>query len=643
VTQTEQATPAQPQPRPAGDGGWQGFTTAVSGSRVTLCALVIVAAQVCLNTFVLNKGFFQQDDFAIAGLAAHSLSWHLLLQNYGGHLMPGVFLFAWLPTHAGGYDWGLWAGTLIILQAFASLAVLRALRTLVGNRMLLLIPLAVFAFTPMTLADLAWWSVGIQSVPIQIAVALAVDQHVRYVRSGRVRNAVCAFVWVVFGLAFFEKAAGIPLLLFALTIAYLVPGSWGQAIRSTLRKHWIAWTMYVVAIIGEIVIYVSGLNSSSVQVPLASNAFTFSWHLIWDTFVPAALGGPWHWAGVSATPASWLLYLYSDTPTALLDASWVIAGCVVIASLWYRARAWRAWVILLGWLLVVDAGPVILGRLAAFGTELSSETGYVTDAAPVLAICLTIAFLPLRDEERPYRAVRPRALPKALTLGTVSVLLLASCAWSAVAYRDKLRPQNTRSYIATASAALKSVPPDSVIYPSQLPNVMVWQLFGPLSQVQNALRPLVNQVVGQHFQWSGAPTGKVTNYLIFNASGQLVPATVTGAHSLPFAKPSDCVLHTKGMRLSLTANVFALPLVMQIGYFAAKQVTLAVSFGGRQYRLTLPASGLAYGYLPVQGPGSTVVITPVTPSPSICIGTVSVGTVGPSAKGAPVPLFPAAG
>lgn len=639
MTQTEQATPAQP----TADGGWRGFTTAVSGSRLTLFALVIVAAQVCLDSFVLNRGFFQQDDFAIAGLAAHPLSWHLLFQNYQGHLMPGVFLFAWLPAHAGGYDWGLWAGTLIILQACASLAVLRALRTLVGNQVLLLIPLAVFAFTPMTLADLGWWSVGVQSAPIQLAIAMAVDQHVRYVRTGRRHNAVGAFAWVVFGLAFFEKAAGIPLLLFALTIAYLMPGSWTLAIRGTLRKHWMAWSLYLIAMVGEIAIYVSGLNSSSVQVPLASNAATFSWALIWDTFVPAALGGPWHWVGVPGTPAAWRLYLYSGAPTALLDVSWVVAACVIIASLWYRARAWRAWLILLGWLLAVDAVPVVLGRLAAFGTQLSSETGYVTDAAPILAICLTIAFLPLRDEERPYRAVRPRGLARALTLGTASALFLASCAWSAVAYRDKLSPQNTRSYIATASAALKSVPPDAVIYPGQLPNAMIWQLFGQLSQVQNALRPLVNQVSGQHFQWTSAPTGKVTDYLTFNGSGQLVPATVTGAHSLPFAKQSDCVLHTSGMRLPLTANVFAVPLLMQIGYFAAKPVTLAVSLGGRHYRLTLPASGLAYGYLPVQGPGSTVVITPVTPSPSICIGTVTVGTVGPSPAGKPVPLFPAAG
>ena len=67
-----------------------------------------------------------------------------------------------------------------------------------------------FLFTPMALADLSWWAVGTQSVPIQLALAMAVDQHVRYIRTGRIRNAVFAALWVLFGLAFFEKAAAIP-------------------------------------------------------------------------------------------------------------------------------------------------------------------------------------------------------------------------------------------------------------------------------------------------------------------------------------------------------------------------------------------------------------------------------------------------
>src|SRR5947199_4466671 len=173
VTQTQDRIVESP------GAGWHGFAAWLVSKRVTLSALLLIAAQVGLDSFVLNRGFFQQDDFTIGGLAAQPFSWHLLFQNYFGHLMPGVFALAWGPVHAGGYDWGLWAGTLVLLQALTGLALLRALRTLCGNRMLLLIPLGLFLFTPMTMADLTWWAVGVQSVPIQLALVMAVDQHVR--------------------------------------------------------------------------------------------------------------------------------------------------------------------------------------------------------------------------------------------------------------------------------------------------------------------------------------------------------------------------------------------------------------------------------------------------------------------------------
>ena len=620
--------------------GWPGFAAWLTRKRVTLSALLLIAAQVGLNSYVLNRGFFQQDDFAIGGLAAQPFSWHLLFQNYFGHLMPGVFALAWGPVHAGGYDWGLWAGTLVLLQALTGLALLRALRTLFGNRMLLLIPLGIFLFTPMALADLSWWAVGIQSVPIQLALAMAVDQHVRYIRGGRIRNAVFAALWVLFGLAFFEKAMAIPVLLFALTSAYLVPGSWPKAMLSTLRRHWIAWALYAGTIVAEIVVYVSGLRSSPIRLPLASSAVTFGWHLLLDTFVPAAFGGPWRWTPTTGVPRDWALYAFAAPPTVLLGISWALAALVVMASLWYRRRAWPAWIILLGWLVAVDIVPIVLGRLAAYGTPLATQTGYVADAAPVLAICLAIAFLPLRGEQEAYRTTPPRSRPRVALTGAVAAVFVVSAAWSAFAYRGQLHPENTRSYLATASAALTGVAPDTVIYPTQLPTQMASPLFGKLADVQNALAPVVNQVPGQQVRWTSSPTGQVSHFMIFDAQGRLDPATVAGPHSFSFRHPSDCVLTASGLQLQLNGNVFPLPFLMQIGYYAARPVRLSVTFGGRQYEVRLGATELAYAYLPVQGPGNSVVITPVTPDPKICIGTVTIGNVQASATGTPVPAFP---
>jgi hypothetical protein len=635
-------TQVQDRTAESSGSGWQDFAAWVTGKQVTLSALALIIAQISLITYVLNRGFFQQDDFAIAGLAAQPFSLHLLFQNYYGHLMPGVFALAWTAVHADGYDWGLWAGSLVALWALAGLALLRALRTLFGNRMALLLPLGVFLFTPIALTDLSWWAIGCQSVPVQLALAMAVDQHVRYIRTGRIRNTVFASLWVVFGLAFDEKAVAIPVLLFALTSAFLVPGSWPRATLSTLRRHWAAWALYGAAMAGEIVVYALSLGTSQnqVKVPMASGAVTFASHLLLDTFVPAVFGGPWHWTVPLGTSSSWALLATASPPPGLLGLSWALAALVITASLVYRRRAWPAWVILVGWLVVVDVVPVVLGRPAVDGSLLATLTYYVSDAMPVLAICLAIAFLPLRDEQHAYRTAPPRGRPRRVVAGTAAVLFAISAVWSATAYRGELHPQNSRSYLATASAALAGVPPGTVVYSTPIPLQMAWILLSQLTGAQDALAPLVNQLPSKQFRWTTAPSGKITSLMIFDAQGRLRPAVIQGPHTYPFRRQADCLRTTAGMRLPLTGTVYPVPVVVQIGYYAARATTVTITFGGHQSRLTLPASKLAYAYLPMQGPGNTVAITPVTSGPQVCIGTITVGNVEASPTAAPEPVFP---
>jgi hypothetical protein len=643
VTQTDLQATAVPA-----DAGWRDFINWLTAKRVTLCALAFVAVQVGLNAYVLRKGFFQEDDFIIGGLASRSLDLHLLFLNYTGHLMPGAFAMAWLLTHTGGgYDWGLWAGSLVALQALAGLAMLRALRTMFGDRMAILVPLGVFLFTPMTVPTLSWWAAGINSVPMELAIPLAVDQHVRYVRDGRFRNAIFAAFWVLFGLAFFEKSVGIVLLLFALTTAFLVPGSWPEAVRTTLRRHWPAWTLQVAAVVTELVLYLLSLHTSVVKpkTPQASHAAVFSWDLIWRNFVPGAFGGPWRWFAPPFTATSWPLYAVASVPEVLAVMSWVLAALVIGASLWYRSGAGKAWAIMFGWLVVVDIVPVALGRVSLFGPTIYTETLYVADAAPVLALCLALAFLPLKGEQHPYRVRLRNGKLRMATVGALAVVFLAGAVISDVAYQGDLHPQNSRSYLATASAALADAPAGSVIYTGQIPTEMAWNLFGTYSQVQNTLGPLIRAVGGQGYRFATWPDGMTNNFLIFDDQGRLHPAKVAGV-STPSrgSQLKDCLLPAGGMQLPLTAESYSGQLLMVLPYLSTKPVTLAITFGGHQYQLTLPASPLASAYLPVDGPDNAVQIVPQTPDPNICIGQITVGyVVGADPKGTPIPAAPLPG
>jgi hypothetical protein len=60
---------------------------------------------------------------------------------------------------------------------------------------------------------------------------MAVDAHVRYLRSGRARNAVAATGWLLAAMVASEKGAVVPLLLFGLTAAFFVPGRPRAAVR----------------------------------------------------------------------------------------------------------------------------------------------------------------------------------------------------------------------------------------------------------------------------------------------------------------------------------------------------------------------------------------------------------------------------
>jgi hypothetical protein len=77
-------------------------------------------------------------------------------------------------------------------------------------------------------------------------------------------------------------------------------------------------------------------------------------------FVPVAVGGPWRWFVPGGD------YGFAAETPALTQVSWVLAALIVGASLRYRRHALRSWLILAGWLLLADFGPVAISRLTEY-------------------------------------------------------------------------------------------------------------------------------------------------------------------------------------------------------------------------------------------------------------------------------------
>src|SRR5215469_12685534 len=195
----------------------------VSKRIVMLIAVALIAAQLIWKAQLLHGLYFVRDDFHDLDLAIERpLTWSYLTYIWDGHLIMGLRLVAWLLVRVSLYNWGLASAVTLAFTAAASLACYRALRTLFGDGPRILIPLIFYLLTPLTIATFAWWSSAMESVPLQLAIFMALTSHVLYVRTAKTKHLLAAGFWVAFGLIFFEKALVLPALLFVLTAGFLI-------------------------------------------------------------------------------------------------------------------------------------------------------------------------------------------------------------------------------------------------------------------------------------------------------------------------------------------------------------------------------------------------------------------------------------
>jgi hypothetical protein len=392
--------PAEERPEPRDAAGW------ARDNGVTLGAVTLIVIQLLWMGTLLARSYFRQDDYFNFDRALSSgLTWKYLMLLSAGHMAPLGFGISWVLARLALYNWPLICIVILALVAAACVALLRVLRTLFGDRPAILIPLAVYLFCPLALAAVDWWSVAVQTLPLELSIFMAVDAHVRYLRGGRMRTAVAAAGWLLLGMATAQKGAVTPLLLFALTSAFFVQGRWIAAASVALRRYWRAWVLYGVLLAGYCALFFSRLPSSTTPATApgpVGRVISFVSTLVGTTMVPGALGGPWHWAVIGDG------YAQASPPAALQQLSWGLALLIVLASCIYRVRAWRAWAIIAGWIVAADVIPVVIGRLGAEQPGLLGlQARYVTDAVSVLALCLGFAFLPLAGDEGGYRFRRP--------------------------------------------------------------------------------------------------------------------------------------------------------------------------------------------------------------------------------------------
>ncbi len=614
------------EPREAAD--W------LRGHGVTLAAVTLIAIQLLWMGDLLAHSYFRQDDYSYLYRGLDSgFGWKYLMWEDAGHLQPLGMALAWVLARVSLYNWPLTCVVTLLLLAGVCFAMLRTLRTLFGNRPAILVPLAVFLFSPLQLAGVSWWSVAIDILPLELGLLMAVDAHVRYVRGGQARNAVAAAGWLLLAVAASDKGAVVPLLLFGLTAAFLVAGPLKASVVAAVARYWRLWLGYAVIVAAWGAVYLSQLPGSTVKPDSASDVLNFVSTFTGTTLLPATLGGPWRWSAAG--------YDISSPPAALQQLAWAVAVVVVVVSCALRVRAWRAWAILAAWILAADIVPVVLGRLGTLPASLeAAQTRYLTDAVPVLALCIGLAFLPVTGEPSAIRFRLPSARPAVLL--ALGVYLVGSY-WSLQAFEslNSAAAQAARSYIATARAAVADAPRGTLIVDGPTPaSVMDPGVFGPFGNTSMVVGAIARSEPARHLSWTGSPRGVTGRLMIFNDLGQLLPVTMAGPFSWPPPPAQSCWnVTTAATRIPLTGPLYRWPWTARVNYFGTASV-LEFRLGGNWTQVTLPA-GTHTAYIPVTGQGNEVSVRLAQPGPALCITGMRVGSLNPGPASQAIPAGPA--
>jgi len=621
--------------------------------RVLLGGMALIALQVAWRARLLGKLFFAEDDFYLLDRATKSpLSWGYMSATYGGHLMIGPKAIIWFLAHYSSYNWAWAEGIVLAMVIAADLAALRVLRTLIGDRPAVLIPLTVYLLCPLTLEAMGFWSAALNAMPLQIATFMAVDAHVRHVRTRRVVWLAASAGWIIFGLLFFEKAAVLPLLLFALTSAFFAEGKyWLTGVRRALAAQWPAWTAYVLLIGGYAVIYLTALRTTAAGPavpgstippgPLSvSRAAAFGWMQTRLALAPGLLGGPWRWYPMG--DGSGALVAPPHTMTWLAIA---VVAAVAVATVLRRVIAWRAWAIFAAWVVFADIAPVMVGRLGSlWWAGFGLQSRYVADSLPVLAICLALAVWPVSDgqfvaETRPFW-LRPGHVGwQARVAAAIFGAFVFGSAWSSLTYQNAVTANRIgASYVANARRAVSLAPRGTKVLDWPTSGALISGLFGKYATDSVIIGDMERGSLAGKLRWVSHADGAIDGLRIFGPDGRLYLLAVKGAALIRAAGAQGCwpVRHGQIAGAFLpTPSIYSY--VLHLGYLwlpmTPGQVT--VRYGATMRTLTV-VHGLHSVYLPVAGSARGIAISGPS-APHLCLGDVEVGILIPNTDAAALP------
>lgn len=371
---------------------------------IHLSAVTLLLLQALVRGYVKLGGWFVADDMSFIGRAQHLpfLSHAYLLQAWNGHFMPGSFMVVRGLNALWPVNYTPVAVVDLTLQLVAGVLTYRLLIALFGARPAILVPLAIFLFSPITLPAFLWWAAALNQLPGQVAMIGALFLQVRYHRLGNTRDGIFGAMSVAAGLMFSEKLLLVVPCVLGMTLLFFTPGPPLARLRHAVADHWRVWLGYAVVVVPYCVYYLTQVPSPVSKAPNGTIAVQTVGTALTKAVIPALFGGPLQWQQIGVGGVA--------DPAPLLAVLALIASVLVVwVSVVRRRRAVFAWAMVMGYWL---ANAVLLGitRASYVGPIIGAEYRYSTDVCLIFAVFGTAAFLPIAGTFR--RGVPQRLLPR---------------------------------------------------------------------------------------------------------------------------------------------------------------------------------------------------------------------------------------
>jgi hypothetical protein len=590
---------------------------------VALAAAALIAVQLGIRAVLAFGGYFYWDDLILIGKAGTEdlLSPSYLFDDHDGHVMPGAFLIAGVLTRVAPLVWTGPAISLVVLQLLASLALLRALSVILGWRPVLLIPLTFALFTPLAVPGFAWWAAALNSLPMLAALAWVCADAVLLIRTGNRRYAVTGVLAYFGGLLFFEKAAVIPFVAFAVAaLLWHVQGD-----RAALRTVWRAgiwlWAALLALTAGWVVLYLAVVNQRRWSFDLS-----MTWDLLWRSIthgiVPGLAGGPWHWDRWA--PASpWA------TPGPLVMAlGWLVLVGALAVSLLRKQRLGLVWLTAAGYAVACQVPIYLMRSSKQTALELAQTLRYLPDFVVVLAMLIAVGFCaPNRPAplSRRLDVSRQRAL---VTIGSagLAVLFVASSLYSTATFLTSWRDNPAQPYLQNARAGLAAAHADSnaPLLDQEVDPLVLQRVAYPENLASHMFALLRDR---PEFAMA------TTQLRMLDSSARLINARVTWIRTIapgPMPKCGYLVQPDKPARLTLDGPLLPADWTVELNYLANSDgsMTLSLTQGPDVKVPVHPGLNRVYARLP--GAGDVITVRANTTALSLCIASGPVGFLAPT-------------